>query len=147
MRYQDFIAQVMTGSDFDSQERAVEVTVAVLATLGERLEETETTRMAAQLPLELRQALLRREDTQNKYDLEEFYNRVSARANVGYPEAVKLSLTVIGVLCRAISKGEIDDVKGKLPDQYRELFGRSPEGALSPTVLPSDHVQELEQRP
>ena len=94
----------------------------------------------------LKDILFRREDAPYNYDLEEFYNRVSARANLGYPDAVRYSRSVMAVLCRAVSEGKINDVFDKLPDQFKELFGREPDGALSPTRKSSEFSNTAEEK-
>lgn len=145
MNYSDFVSEVQTEAGLDSIEEAARVAEATLETLGERLEETELRLLAAQLPNELKEFLHRRDDTPYKYDLEEFYNRVSARADIGYPDAVRQSRSVIAVLCRAVSRGEIDDVLYRLPFPFGELFGKEPAGALSPTLKPIEGGKQAEE--
>lgn len=66
--------------------------------------------------------------------LEEFYNRVAARSDVGYPAAIKHSQAVIQVLQEAISRGELRDVLRELPDEYEELISGQPRGLVSPSI-------------
>ncbi|MEM5787105.1 MAG: DUF2267 domain-containing protein, partial [Syntrophobacteraceae bacterium] len=106
---------------------------------------TELKRLAAQVPHELKSVIFGRRDTPYTYDLEEFYNRVSARADIGYPQAVRQARCVMKVLSGAVSKGEFDDVLARLPDQYRELFGDEPEGPLSPTTSSPEFREGFEQ--
>jgi uncharacterized protein (DUF2267 family) len=129
MRYHEFINRVQERTDLGSRDEAARATEATLATLGERLYRTERENLAAQLPDELKEDLFKRVDSEvirrdvDRFSLEEFYIRVSARAEVGYPDAVKRAQAVIAVLQEAVSAGEIEDVLSKLPDEYGELFG------------------------
>ena len=133
MSYGDFVDQVRRQAGLDSNDEAERVTAAALETLGERVYRTEREDLGAQLPMQLRKYLFKRLDTE-PFELEEFYNRVSSRADVGYPAAVELSRVVMGVLQKAVSAGELEDVLSELPDNFRELFGKEPEGPLSPST-------------
>lgn len=134
MKTEKFLEYVQERSGLPSEDvkRVVE---AALETLGERLEKTEREKLAAQLPDPLKEPLLKRMVTE-RYSLEELYNRISARADVGYPEAVTGTRAVMGVLQDSVSRGEIDHILRQLPDEYEELFGATPEGPLSPTKIP-----------
>jgi len=132
MDYKDFVDRVRRQGSLGTDDEAERVTAAVLETLGERIRRTEKENLGAQLPKELRKHLLKRLDME-PFDLEEFYNRVSSRADVGYPTAVELSRIIMGVLQSAVSEGELKDMLSQLPENFRELFGKEPEGPLSPT--------------
>lgn len=128
MQYNEFIDQVEAKGSFESRDQAVETTRVVLATLGERLYRTEVEGIASQLPNELKAFLLERDggetfprDT-DRYDLEEFYQRVSARSDQGYPAARRNTQAVMSVLRKAVTTGELEDALGTLPDEYRGLF-------------------------
>jgi uncharacterized protein (DUF2267 family) len=128
MRYDEFITRVRERAGLGRDE-AVRSTEATLATLGERLYRTERENLAAQLPNELKEDLFKQVDSEvtwrdvDRFSLEEFYIRVSARAEVGYPDAVKQAQAVVAVLREAVSAGEIEDVLAELPEEYGELFG------------------------
>jgi uncharacterized protein (DUF2267 family) len=128
MQYDEFISQVQERASLGRDE-AVRSTKATLATLGERLYRTERENLAAQLADELKEHLFQQVDSEvtrrdvDRFSLEEFYIRVSARAEVGYPDAVKQAQAVVAVLGEAVSAGEIEDVLSKLPEEYGELFG------------------------
>jgi uncharacterized protein (DUF2267 family) len=85
----------------------VRATEATLETLGERLylHRTEGRHLASQLPKELEEYLLKRQGS-GHYLLEEFYNRVSARMDTGYPHAVNRARAVMAVLREAVASGE-----------------------------------------
>ena len=71
----------------------------------------------------------------HRFNLEEFYNRVAARSEVGYPAAIKHSQAVIQVLREAVSRGELRDVLRELPDEYDELLSGQPRGPASPSIV------------
>ncbi len=54
--------------------------------------------------------------------VEEFYNRIVARAETGYFFARDQSRAVIDVLEEAVTPGQIDNVRDSLPDEFGELF-------------------------
>lgn len=128
MRYDDFIQQVRRRTDLESDDRAVEVTHAVLGTLGECLYRTERDKLAAELPKELKAVFFaerspenRRQDVE-RYRLEEFFNRVRARADTGGRETETCTGAVFSVLREAVSAGTMDAVLNALPDEYDALL-------------------------
>ncbi len=131
MQYDEFIHRVQENAGLATQAEAVQLTKAVLGTLGERLYRTERDDLAAQLPKGLKEFLFAEQDPENirqevrRFSLEEFYNRVSARAEIGRPDAVKQAQAVMAVLQEAVSAGEVADVMAELPDEFGELFRRS----------------------
>jgi uncharacterized protein (DUF2267 family) len=133
MQTMQFVDRVKEVAALRTREEAIRITEATLETLGERLERTKTDQVAAQLPNELKAYLLKREHDYN-FLLEEFYNRVSQRARIGYPQAVRQSRSVITVLQEAVSGSNVKDVFSDLPGNYGELLGNEPKDPLSPTV-------------
>lgn len=133
MRYNAFIELVQRKAGLESIDQAVQATEAALETLGERLYRTERENLAAQLPNELKQYLFKRQVT-DRFSLEEFYERVSARSDVRYHHAVEQARAVMAVLREAISPGELKDILSKLSDDYGELFGEKPLSPLSPSA-------------
>lgn len=128
MQYDEFIQKVQERGGFENREDTVRVVFAVLGTLGEKIYRTEERQLAAQLPKELKnafyqyQAVERGRGDLGNYTLEEFYNRVKARADISFQEAPRQSKIVIGVLKEAVSAGEIEDVVRELPEEFRQLF-------------------------
>jgi uncharacterized protein (DUF2267 family) len=94
-----------------------------LETLGERLDRKVRNGLEAQLPNELKDFLLARKENTDQYDLQEFYNRVGARADLKVRDATERTRQVFSVLQQAVPSGEIEDILEDLPSQYRELFG------------------------
>lgn len=130
MQYDEFIQRVQIEGEIESRDEALEATEAVLSTLGECIYQTEVADLAAQLPrgigdfLTARQPPERSKGDVQHYSLEEFYNRVSARTNSRYPQAVKLARAVTEVLMDAVSGGQIEDIKRELPEGFGDLFKR-----------------------
>lgn len=128
MKYDEFIQRVQEKAGLESSEEAVRVTKAVFETLGERLYRTEQSQLAAQLPKGIKEFFVARQPPENTrrdvqgFSLEEFYNRVSARAKIGHPHAVRQTKAVMAVLQEAASSGQIEDVKRELPAEYAALF-------------------------
>lgn len=83
MQYREFIAAVAEQAGVQAPE-AEAASAAVLETLGGLIPRAERDNLAAQLPNELKSAFSTERDS-NAFELEEFYNRVSARADVGIP--------------------------------------------------------------
>lgn len=124
MEYAEFIRQVQDRAGLAGREAAARVARATLETLGERIDKEERDDLAAQLPAELKEPLSAR-NANGSFNVEEFFKRVSARADIGYPEAVAQSQAVVSVMEKAVSAGEIEDLCDQLPDEYAELFNRS----------------------
>jgi uncharacterized protein (DUF2267 family) len=123
MQFDEFISQVQEQSKLAAREDAIGITKAVLETLGERLDRKVRNGVVAQLPDELKEFLLARSDNTDRYELSEFYNRVGARADLNYQDAVRRTWQVFSVLRQAIAAGEVQDILESLPSEYEELFG------------------------
>lgn len=128
MRYDDFIRRVRQRAELDTDEEAMSVTNAVLATLGECLYRTERDKLTSELPKELTEVLYaertrenRRQDTE-RYRLEEFFNRVRARADIGGRETEQCTMAVLAVLREAVAPGTMAGIMDELPDEYRALL-------------------------
>lgn len=128
MQYDEFIHRVQERTDLADEDTAVRVTEAVLGTLGECLYRTERRKLGAQLPKQLRASLYSvqspentRQDTE-RFSLEEFYNRIRARADIGGRDTEPYTRAVLAVLQEAVSAGEIADVMDKLPAEYSTPF-------------------------
>jgi len=131
MQHDEFIHRVQERAGLETHADAERLTKVVLGTLGERLYRTERDDLTAQLPKEMRNYLYAEQDRENtpldtsRFSLEEFYNRVSARLDIGYPAATRQSKAVTAVLQEAVSRGEIDDALQTLSDEFGELFQES----------------------
>lgn len=134
MRYEEFIERVRRYGQADSLRDAEKATEASLATLGERLSGTEIAELGAQLPKEIKRFLIEQTDL-DRFSLEEFYNRVSSRADIGHHEAIKMSRAVMAVLKEAVTTGLLRQILAGLPAEFGELFGQQPLSPLSPTEI------------
>ncbi len=143
MQYNDFVSDVEQAGGLDSFQSAERVVGACLETLGETMPASERNMLAAQLPKELREILTRR-NTPREASLEEFYNTVGARADLGHPQTVRQSLAVIQTLTRAVSPEQWKQARAALPPEYAELFGGKRLGASSPT---REGLSKAEQGP
>jgi uncharacterized protein (DUF2267 family) len=122
MQFDDFITRVQEQARLNTREESIRITRAVLETLGERLDRKVRNGLEAQLPNELKDFLLARSENTDQYDLQEFYNRVGARADLKYHDATERTKQVLTVLRQAIASGEIEDILEDLPNEYGELF-------------------------
>jgi uncharacterized protein (DUF2267 family) len=128
MQYDEFVKRVQERGEFSSREQAVETVRIVLSTLGERVYRTTRNSLEAELPAELKAHWWERRDPEKTYlqrelfDLEEFYARIRARADVSRDEAIRRARLVIQVLREAISAGAWQDLQEEWPDEYDELL-------------------------
>lgn len=128
MRYDEFLSQVESRAGLASQEEALNITRATLGTLGERIYRSQRADLTSQLPNELKSLLGARTEPEtsrqevDRFPLEEFYNRVVARADMGYPQAVRGVKAVMAVLREAITAGEWDDLRSELSDEYDKIL-------------------------
>lgn len=122
MQFDDFITRVREQARLDTREESISITRAVLETLGERLDRKVRNGLEAQLPNELKDFLLARVEHSDQYDLQEFYNRVGARADLRAGDATERTKQVIAVLRQAVPGGEIEDILEDLSPEYGELF-------------------------
>ncbi|MFP4164458.1 MAG: DUF2267 domain-containing protein [Chitinispirillaceae bacterium] len=132
MEYMEFVKRVRAKARIETLHDAEVAVKATLATLGERLDEKDVRSLGAQIPSELK-AFLSGRHRFSRFSLEEYYNRVSARADMGYPEAVERSRAVMSVMREAITEGLVEKILDQLPPDFRELFGEEPQGPLSPS--------------
>ncbi|WP_132058696.1 DUF2267 domain-containing protein [Halorussus amylolyticus] len=121
MKYNDFMGEVQHRLELPQLGRAVRATRAVLTTLGERLQEGEATDLAGPLPMEVDYYLHAAESGQ-RFDYDEFMERVAERANVDKSEAAYYGRVVVGLVSELVAGSEIEQVRAQLPDDYDDLF-------------------------
>ena len=122
MQFDEFINRVQERTGLDTSEDAERLARAVLETLGERLDRKVRNGVEAQLPNELKDVLLARAQNTDQFTLEEFYNRVGARADLTYQDATEHTRQVLAVLQDAIAEGEKKQILESLPPDYGQLF-------------------------
>ena len=123
MQFDEFIDRVQERTGLNSREEVEAVIGAVLETLGERLDRKVRNGVEAQLPNELKESLLARAQNTDQYNIEEFFNRVGARADLRHQDATERTRQVLSVLRESISEGEIQDIRESLPGEYDILLG------------------------
>jgi uncharacterized protein (DUF2267 family) len=130
MQYPEFVQRVQDLANLDAAaaERAMHAT---LSTLGETLYRTEQDDLGAQLSKDLR-ALLSERDTPeanrqrvDRLDVETFYNRVKARTDLGYQQAVQQARAVMAVLHQAVGDGAWQKLRAQFPAEYNDLLAPS----------------------
>jgi uncharacterized protein (DUF2267 family) len=129
MQLQAFLGQVQSRAKLESLDSALAATRAILVTLGERLSGNEPEDLAAQLPEELAK-FLRQDNRGQRFSSDEFFQRVAERSGADLPDAVFQVRVVFKVLSEAVSKGEIDDIRAQLPQDYQRIFEAGSEGRM-----------------
>lgn len=129
MQYNEFIGNVQAKARIGTQGNAVRAVHATLTTLAERISAEEAEHLAAQLPPELGAYL--KTDITDRFSLNDFFERVAKRENVDMPDATHHARAVISVLTDAVSAGQIDEVRGQLPNEFDPLFTAGSEGEMT----------------
>ncbi len=128
MRYHEFVERVQEEGDFDSQDEALRGIEATLSSLGECLYRTERRHLASQLPKPFEEALyayVESEVTRQGaacLSLQEFYDRVGARADVTRGVAIEQANAVTAVLERVLPEGEWRHIILAMPKAYHRLL-------------------------
>ncbi len=120
MKADQFLKEVQSRGHFSSKDQAMQATQATLAVLGQRLFGGEPKNLAAQLPREFRSFLA--SETRESFDVDEFIQRVGRKEGTDTAEASEHAKAVISVLCDAVTRGEIDDIRSQLPKDFDILF-------------------------
>jgi uncharacterized protein (DUF2267 family) len=129
MQFSEFIGKVQNRAKLSSEDEALRATRVTLETLAQRIGGKEPEHIAAQLPEEIGR-FLKNDKKQERFDLSEFFQRVSQGEGVDPAAAAFHARVVIEVLQEAVTGGEIDDVRTQLPDDYQMLFEAGSSGDL-----------------
>lgn len=121
MDYSEFLGEVQHRIDEDDLGTAVKNTRAVLTTIGERIQADEAADLAAPLPMEIDRFLTEAESGQ-RFDFDEYLERVADRADVDEGEAKIRAQAVTALVGDVVPGGEMDDVQDDLPADYEDLF-------------------------
>ncbi len=131
MKYDEFIAQVQRRADLNTKDEAVRATRAVLETLGERLAGGEPKDLAAQLPPEIAGYLHQPLPGAGvPFTLDDFFMRVAEREGSELAEATFHVRVVLGLVAEVVTMGEIENIRARLPAEFRQLFEVENEGEL-----------------
>jgi uncharacterized protein (DUF2267 family) len=120
---EQFVTEVKNLAEIDSDEDVRKAIGATLETLKERLAGEEPSDLAAQLPPGIA-PYVEGDGGRESFPVEEFYERVAGKEGVGKDEAVRHARAVATVVQTAVTGGELDDVRSRLGDAYKELFGQ-----------------------
>jgi uncharacterized protein (DUF2267 family) len=121
VKYEEFVDLVKRRAKVETEVEALHLIGATLSTLSIRIGSDEAQDLAAQLPQGVRE-FLENKEPQETFGLAEFYNKVSIRSSVGFPDIERHARAVISVVAETASAGEIDDVLSRLPEEYIPLF-------------------------
>jgi uncharacterized protein (DUF2267 family) len=119
MHHVVFLRRVQELGDMDSREAAERAVRATFETLAERVTQGATTHLAAQLPRELAQYLLRRGPRVHELSTDEFWSHVGHRERVQPADAIRHAKAVFQVLREAVSAGEMEHFAAELPASLR----------------------------
>lgn len=135
MRYHELVQRVQEEGELHSRDEAVTAIRATLSSLGECLYRTERRHLASQLPEQAKAFLYEYVDSEVTRQaaacltLQEFYDRVGARADVTRSRAIDQAKAVAAVLREALPEGEWKHVVSEMPKGYRELLVGQSSGA------------------
>ncbi|MFP8489585.1 DUF2267 domain-containing protein [Gracilimonas sp. Q87] len=116
------IAQLLVErTEIKSEERAKEIIIAFLKTLGERVSKTEQENFADQLPTDLADLVLADTSTE-RYTLDAFYKRFGSRCDLKVDDSIKYTQECGQIAKEFISVGKIADILKELPNEYEEIF-------------------------
>ena len=138
MRYHDLVERVQKEGELDSQDEAVIAIRATLSSLGECLYRTERGHLASQLPKEAKDFLHEYADQEVTRQesacltLQEFYDRVGARADVTRSRAIEQAKAVATVLEETLPEGEWKHIVSEMPKEYRGLLVGEPSSPSAP---------------
>lgn len=136
MQHDELIGQVQARARLSSRGAAERAVRSTLETLGERLPEGLADNLAAQLPQEIGEHLYRTETmggvgTGERFDRDEFINRVSLRSGADRPQAVYQARVVFELLDEATTGELMERVRDALPEDIRQLTHAGSQGELS----------------
>jgi uncharacterized protein (DUF2267 family) len=129
VKYDEFLKRTRECTRLETAEQAGRAARATLETLNERIPEREASDLGAQLPREL-SGVLASGNRGERFDLDEFFQRVSQREGVDLPQATHDARAVVAVLGEAVSAGEINNIRSVLPEDYAPLFDSGSEGTM-----------------
>ncbi|MBS3784746.1 MAG: DUF2267 domain-containing protein [Anaerolineae bacterium] len=134
MRYHELVRRVQEVAGLDSREEAEQAVQATLSSLGECLYRTERRHLASQLPKEAKAFVYEGVDSGVTRQaaacltLQEFYDRVGARANVTRTHAIERAKAVTEVLQEVLPEGEWKHIVREMPQEYGALLGEQSAG-------------------
>lgn len=122
MHYVEFLNRVQEHAGLDARADAERAVRATFETLAERVTQGATTNLAAQLPREIAQYLLRRGPEVKELSPDEFWEHVAEREGTDTVTAIRHARAVFQTLDEAVSAGEIDDFRAELPSGLKRFL-------------------------
>jgi len=127
VEYHEFITHVQSLSQSDSREEAELATRATLATIKERIADSEIQDIAAQLPEELSCYLQTQPQvSEQSFNLQEFITRVSQKEHLEPTTTAIHVRAVFAVLQNAINPEKFSRFQAHFTHDYEELFAAPP---------------------
>ncbi len=127
--YYTFLSELCSPGDM-TREQAEKACVAVLGTLEQRIQSTESSKLESQLPQKLQDLLdhsdIDRTASAQRFDKDEFLNMVAASLDVSLEEAEAISRRVFATVRAQISEGEAEGVASQLPKDIAQLWRDRP---------------------
>jgi uncharacterized protein (DUF2267 family) len=120
-RFIEIVAREVGGDRAVAQQ----ATSATLQTLAERIDREQARQLAAQLPPEIAPLIATTTPAQ-RFDVDEFLERVSEREGVDVITAQQHAAAVLDALARAVSPKEWNDMVSELPRDFAPLLPRGP---------------------
>jgi uncharacterized protein (DUF2267 family) len=128
MQHDTFIGQVQSRARLDSRGTAEAVTRATLETLAERIQAPQAENLAAQLPREIGEHLMRvvmapdEPITGTRMSRQEFFDRVAMRCGLDTPQAVHAARCVIEIVDEATEGGLTDRIRQSLDEDLAQVL-------------------------
>jgi uncharacterized protein (DUF2267 family) len=127
MDFSEFVGHLQHRLELPGEGEALRAARATLTTLGERLQAGEADDLAASLPMEI-DRFLRVADSGQRFDFEEFVGRVAERGACDRAAAAYRAKVTVALVSEVVARGELDQVRAQLPDDYGPLFELVEEG-------------------
>jgi uncharacterized protein (DUF2267 family) len=126
VNFAEFIEAVARRARVPSDE-AEAITRATLETLTDRITAGEASRIAGQLPRELREHLHKTTSAigaqiAESFGVDEFVERVAARAGVDVAMADAGMRAVLSTIGEVVSRDELQDMVSQLPKEFWEMI-------------------------
>lgn len=121
MQTDDFLAQVRSRADLESSDDATRATRVVLGTFGTLDLKDELKDVASQLPHEIEQMLLAREESQ-AFSASELVASVAEELDLAEAEADQAASAVLTTLREALTVGEFLDFNAAVPGEFHRFM-------------------------
>jgi uncharacterized protein (DUF2267 family) len=135
MEYDEFVKKVQGYAGLASPEEAARIAQITLEVFGERISRVHRKHLDTQLPGDLKKVTEAMKSKPVVFSLEDFYNRVGARARLGFHKAMADARAVMRVVFEQVARGEIDDIFAELGEEWKPLKEMGPPGPLSPYTV------------